>query len=442
MLQRCSVGFLCCRVPELCGYGRAVRPFGAVCACALGAAVQEAEPVLPSAHNIDLVTSTRYFTANALIYLCSAHLCGDCSSICSWTRVTAGAHDPHKHQQTLPLSVFARCISSLLVEMSQEYEYDLVTIGAGAVLHWLHMMTECCAAAIMTGCTRSGLRVLNAAPVKHLGYFKISACLYRAPAHDPTCIYPPATISPPTTATAGSGGVRASRFAAQYYNAKVAVVELPFDFVSSDDKGGAYTHVRHPHCSFVWHCLHMPSKAGCAGRCVPAPSPATGAGGTCVIRGCVPKKLLVYGAAFNEEFADATGFGWAPVAPPHDWKSACVYLCVWMCALSPHVELNTRTHALSLPSCCRSCCCCCCCRRRCSCSGSVDMQPPACARPRRSPRIQQGKGDHPPQRCVCELAQKRGRHLCGGPWQPGGCTHRQGMCVSALVYVDHMCLRV
>lgn len=271
MLQRRSVGFLCCRVPELCGYGRAVRPFGAVCACALGAAVQEAEPVLPSAHNIDLVTSTRYFTANALIYLCSAHLCGDCSSICSWTRVTAGAHDPHKHQQTLPLSLFARCISSLLVEMSQEYEYDLVTIGAGAVLHWLHMMTECCAAAIMTGCTRSGFGVLNAAPVKHLGYFKISACLYRAPAHDPTCIYPPATISPPTTATAGSGGVRASRFAAQYYNAKVAVVELPFDFVSSDDKGGAYTHVRHPHCSFVWHCLHMPSKAGCAGRCVPPP---------------------------------------------------------------------------------------------------------------------------------------------------------------------------
>jgi ribulose 1,5-bisphosphate synthetase/thiazole synthase len=41
------------------------------------------------------------------------------------------------------------------------------------------------------------------------------------------------------TIGAGSGGVRASRFAAQYYNAKVAVVELPFGFVSSDDIGGA-----------------------------------------------------------------------------------------------------------------------------------------------------------------------------------------------------------
>lgn len=42
------------------------------------------------------------------------------------------------------------------------------------------------------------------------------------------------------TIGAGSGGVRASRFAAQYYNAKVAVVELPFGFVSSDDVGGAH----------------------------------------------------------------------------------------------------------------------------------------------------------------------------------------------------------
>lgn len=37
---------------------------------------------------------------------------------------------------------------------------------------------------------------------------------------------------------AGSGGVRASRFAAQYYNAKVACIELPFGFVSSENVGG------------------------------------------------------------------------------------------------------------------------------------------------------------------------------------------------------------
>ncbi len=33
-------------------------------------------------------------------------------------------------------------------------------------------------------------------------------------------------------------------------------------------------------------------------------------GGTCVIRGCVPKKLLVYASRFAEEFEDAAGFGW------------------------------------------------------------------------------------------------------------------------------------
>ena len=33
-------------------------------------------------------------------------------------------------------------------------------------------------------------------------------------------------------------------------------------------------------------------------------------GGTCVIRGCVPKKLYVYASRFADEFADAAGFGW------------------------------------------------------------------------------------------------------------------------------------
>lgn len=41
------------------------------------------------------------------------------------------------------------------------------------------------------------------------------------------------------TLGAGSGGTRASRVAAQNYRAKVACVELPFDFVSSETKGGA-----------------------------------------------------------------------------------------------------------------------------------------------------------------------------------------------------------
>jgi len=45
------------------------------------------------------------------------------------------------------------------------------------------------------------------------------------------------------------------------------------------------------------------------------------AGGTCVIRGCVPKKLLVYGAHFAHDFEDAAGFGWTVPAPMFDWPS-------------------------------------------------------------------------------------------------------------------------
>ena len=41
------------------------------------------------------------------------------------------------------------------------------------------------------------------------------------------------------TIGAGSGGTRASRFSAQHYGAKVAVVEMPFGLVATDDIGGA-----------------------------------------------------------------------------------------------------------------------------------------------------------------------------------------------------------
>lgn len=69
----------------------------------------------------------------------------------------------------------------------------------------------------------------------------------------------------------GSGGVRASRFSAQRYGKKVAVIEN----------------------------LRI--------------------GGTCVMRGCVPKKLLVYGAHFAEDFENAEGFGWSVGDTRHDW---------------------------------------------------------------------------------------------------------------------------
>lgn len=45
-------------------------------------------------------------------------------------------------------------------------------------------------------------------------------------------------------------------------------------------------------------------------------------GGTCVLRGCVPKKLLVIGSHFAEEFEDARAYGWdVPEHPSHDWPA-------------------------------------------------------------------------------------------------------------------------
>lgn len=72
------------------------------------------------------------------------------------------------------------------------------------------------------------------------------------------------------TIGAGSGGVAASRRAGEY-GAKVAICE------------------------------------------------ASRVGGTCVIRGCVPKKLLVYAASFAEQFDDAAGFGWTLGERSLDW---------------------------------------------------------------------------------------------------------------------------
>lgn len=44
-------------------------------------------------------------------------------------------------------------------------------------------------------------------------------------------------------------------------------------------------------------------------------------GGTCVIRGCVPKKLLVYASKYAEEFEDAVGFGWTSEKVSFDWPT-------------------------------------------------------------------------------------------------------------------------
>jgi glutathione reductase (NADPH) len=49
-------------------------------------------------------------------------------------------------------------------------------------------------------------------------------------------------------------------------------------------------------------------------------------GGTCVLRGCVPKKLLMYAARYRDAFAEAAGYGWSIDAPPRfelaRWQAA------------------------------------------------------------------------------------------------------------------------
>ena len=43
-------------------------------------------------------------------------------------------------------------------------------------------------------------------------------------------------------------------------------------------------------------------------------------GGTCVIRGCVPKKLYVYASEYSSAFKDAEGFGWSAERPTLNWQ--------------------------------------------------------------------------------------------------------------------------
>src|SRR5258707_11958752 len=44
-------------------------------------------------------------------------------------------------------------------------------------------------------------------------------------------------------------------------------------------------------------------------------------GGTCVIRGCVPKKLFVIGSHIHHEIEDAAGFGWSIPPVTFDWPT-------------------------------------------------------------------------------------------------------------------------
>ncbi len=46
-------------------------------------------------------------------------------------------------------------------------------------------------------------------------------------------------------------------------------------------------------------------------------------GGTCVIRGCIPKKFMVYASEFSSQFKSAEGFGWTVGKPTFDWTAFC-----------------------------------------------------------------------------------------------------------------------
>ena len=47
-------------------------------------------------------------------------------------------------------------------------------------------------------------------------------------------------------------------------------------------------------------------------------------GGTCVIRGCVPKKLMVYAAEFSQHFSDSKGYGWTIKDAHFDWQQMVI----------------------------------------------------------------------------------------------------------------------
>ncbi|MCH8913036.1 MAG: FAD-dependent oxidoreductase, partial [Planctomycetes bacterium] len=42
-------------------------------------------------------------------------------------------------------------------------------------------------------------------------------------------------------------------------------------------------------------------------------------GGTCVIRGCVPKKIMVFASAYSAAIAEARDYGWSVEAGSFDW---------------------------------------------------------------------------------------------------------------------------
>jgi glutathione reductase (NADPH) len=65
-------------------------------------------------------------------------------------------------------------------------------------------------------------------------------------------------------------------------------------------------------------------------------------GGTCVIRGCVPKKLLVYASRFADEFEDAAGYGWTVPEPSFNWSSLIANKDIEIARLEAAYTLNVE----------------------------------------------------------------------------------------------------
>ena len=71
-------------------------------------------------------------------------------------------------------------------------------------------------------------------------------------------------------------------------------------------------------------------------------------GGTCVIRGCVPKKLLVYASHFSQDFADAAGFGWTVTPPTFSWPKLIAAKDAEITRLSGMYEKNLRASGVTV----------------------------------------------------------------------------------------------
>lgn len=71
-------------------------------------------------------------------------------------------------------------------------------------------------------------------------------------------------------------------------------------------------------------------------------------GGTCVIRGCVPKKLLVYAAHFSDDFTDAKGFGWTLPPAEFSWPRLIAAKNQEIARLSAIYEDNLRRSGVNV----------------------------------------------------------------------------------------------